>query len=376
MRLLILSLGILMTRTVHAAVMTAPNQPIELQELKAPELTPGAAMLRTLYSEVCGTDVHLHHGRLSGVPYPIIPGHVSVGHLEAINGVIHDIDGEPFREGDLVTFLDVHETCGNCYQCLVTRQTTRCPHRRVYGITYGVKDGPLGGWADGILMKPGVKLLRVPPSVDPARYIAGGCGLVTSVHAVERAGVRLGSSVAVLGVGPVGQASIALSALAGAYPVIAIGGPQSRLDFALRMGATHAISLDVPPAERAAQVRALTHGHGVDAVIEVAGVPDAVVQSLELVRDGGVVAVAGQYTDHGPVAINPHSAINRKHVEIRGCWGSDYSHFHRALGLLAHQGAALPWIEAVSARYPLAEAGAALAAVASRDVLKALIVPN
>ncbi|HYW33473.1 MAG TPA: zinc-binding dehydrogenase, partial [Gemmatimonas sp.] len=361
---------------VRAAVMTAPNQPIELQEMRAPELAPGAAMLRTLYSEVCGTDVHLHHGRLSGVPYPIIPGHVSVGHLESINGVIRDISGEPFREGDLVTFLDVHETCGNCYQCLVTRQSTRCPHRRVYGITYGVADGPLGGWADGILMKPGVKLLRIPQGLDPARYIAGGCGLVTSVHAVERAGVRLGSSVAVLGVGPVGQASVALSALAGAFPVIAIGAPDSRLEFAQRMGATHTLSLDMPPAERAAEVRRLTGGHGVDAVIEVAGVPDAVVQSLDLVRDGGVVAVAGQYTDHGPVAINPHSSINRKHVEIRGCWGSDYSHFHRALSLLAHQGAALPWIEAVSARYPLAEAGAALTAVASRDVLKAIIVPN
>lgn len=365
-----------MSRTVHAAVMTAPNQPIELQELRASALAPGAAMLRTLYSEVCGTDVHLHHGRLAGVPYPIIPGHVSVGHLESINGVVLDLDGERFREGDLVTFLDVHETCGNCYHCLVARQSTRCPHRRVYGITYGVADGPLGGWADGILMKPGVKLLRMPPGVDPARYIAGGCGLVTSVHAVERAGVRLGSSVAVLGVGPVGQASVALSVLAGAYPVIAIGAPDSRLDFAKRMGATHTISLDVPPAERAAEVRRLTRGHGVDAVIEVAGVPDAVVQALDLVRDGGVVAVAGQYTDHGPVPINPHSAINRKHAEIRGCWGSDYSHFHKALGLLAHQGAGLPWIEAVSARYPLAEAGAALAAVASREVLKAIIVPN
>ena len=362
--------------TVHAAVMVAPHRPVELQELRAPELTEGSAMLRTLYSEVCGTDVHLHHGRFAGVPYPIVPGHVSVGHLEAIRGTIPDIEGEPFREGDLVTFLDVHGTCGNCYQCLVTKQTTRCPSRRVYGITYGVHDGPLGGWANRIWMKPGVKLLRMPAKVDPAQYIAGGCGLVTSVHAVERSGARLGSSVAVLGVGPVGQGSIALAALAGAYPVIAIGAPQSRLDFALRMGATHAISLDVPADERASQIRAITGGRGVDVVIEAAGVPEAVPQALDLVRDGGVVVIAGQYTDGGPVTINPHSQINRKHVEIRGCWGSDYSHFHRALGVLEHQGAALPWLEAVSARYPLEKANEALAAVANREVVKAIIVPN
>lgn len=362
--------------TVRAAVMVAPNAPIELRELPSPALEPGSAMLRTLYSEVCGTDVHLHHGRLAGVPYPIIPGHVSVGHLDRIRGTVRDIDGNAFREGDLVTFLDVHETCGHCYECLVTRQTTRCAHRRVYGITYGVADGPLGGWADAIWMKPGVKLLRMPEGVDPAQYIAGGCGLVTSMHAVERAGVRLGASVGVLGAGPVGQGAIALSALAGAYPVVAIGAPQPRLDFALRMGATHAFGLDMPHEERVAAVRAANGGRLLDIVVEAAGAPEAVPQGLDLVRDGGVLVVVGQYTDGGGVAINPHTQINRKHVEIRGCWGSDYSHFHRALQILAHQGAALPWMEAVSARYTLEQANDALAAVANRTVVKALIVPT
>ncbi len=362
--------------SVRAAVMVAPHAPIELREVPLPALEPGSAVLRTLYSEVCGTDVHLHHGRLSGVPYPIIPGHVSVGHLEHIRGTVRDIDGVAFREGDLVTFLDVHETCGACFECLVTKQTTRCPHRRVYGISYGTADGPLGGWADAIWMKPGVKLLRMPESVDPARYIAGGCGLVTSVHAVERAGVRLGASVAVLGAGPVGQGAIALCALAGAYPVIAIGAPQSRLDFASRMGATHTIGLDVPHEERVAMARAANGGRGVDIVIEAAGAPDAVSQGLDLVRDGGVLVVVGQYTDGGPIAINPHTQINRKHAEIRGCWGSDYSHFHRALQILAHQGASLPWVDAVSARYPLEQANEALAAVANRSVVKAIIMPN
>lgn len=360
----------------RAAVMRGPHLPIVVEEVAVPPLVPGAALLRTAFSEVCGTDVHLHHGRLAGVPYPIIPGHVSVGHLEAIRGTVRDIHGEAFREGDLVTFLDVHETCGHCYECLVTKQTTRCPHRRVYGITYGVADGPLGGWSQHILMKPGVKLLRMPEEVDPTRFIAGGCGLVTSVHAVERAGVRLGQSVAVLGVGPVGLGAIALSALAGAYPVIAIGAPSARLEVARRMGATHVVGLDIPHQERVALVRAANGGRLTDVVIEAAGAPEAVPQALDLVRDGGVVTVVGQYTDGGDVAINPHSAINRKHVEIRGCWGSDYSHFHRALALLAHQGARLPWSDIVSRRYALDEANEALAAVANREVVKAIITPN
>src|SRR4051812_45868433 len=112
--------------------MPAPNEPLELREFPAPQLEPGAALLRTMYSEVCGTDVHLHHGRLD-VPFPIIPGHVSVGVVSGLrdqNGAIHDVEGERIREGDVVTFLDVHETCNACYHCLVAQQPTRCGQRK------------------------------------------------------------------------------------------------------------------------------------------------------------------------------------------------------------------------------------------------------
>jgi L-iditol 2-dehydrogenase len=142
------------------------------------------------------------------------------------------------------------------------------------------------------------------------------------------------------------------------------------------MGATQVLSLDVPHADRAAEVRARTGGRGVDLVIEAAGAPDAVPQALDLVRDGGRVVVCGQYTDHGAVEINPHSQINRKHVEIRGCWGSDFSHFHRAVDIAARHAARIPWAEMAARRFDLAHAGDALDAVATRSVLKAVIVPN
>src|SRR3954453_3971098 len=116
--------------------MPAPLQPIEIREFARPDLPPSSALLKTARAEVCGTDVHLWHGKLSGVPYPIIPGHVAVGRLAQIRGAIRDIEGEPFREGDLVTYLDVHATCNHCYHCLVAKQPTRCTSRKVYGITY------------------------------------------------------------------------------------------------------------------------------------------------------------------------------------------------------------------------------------------------
>ena len=360
-----------------ACVMPAPNEPLELRELPAPELEPGAALLHTMYSEVCGTDVHLHHGRLD-VPFPIIPGHVSVGRVAALrtgDAEVRDVDGERIREGDVVTFLDVHETCNACYHCLVAQQPTRCAKRRVYGITYSADEGLLGGWAQAIWMKPGVKMIRLPNELAPETFIGGGCGLVTALHAIDIARVRLGESVAVLGVGPVGQSIIALAALSGAGEVVAIGGPDDRLAFARRMGATRTLGLDLTSEERVADVRRATRRRGADVVIEASGSPDAVAQALDMVRDGGRVVICGHYTDNGPVEIHQHWQINRKHVEIHGCWGSQYHHFHRAVEIAARFGDRIPWREMVSGRYDLEHAADALAVVESRAAIKALIVP-
>ncbi|HMA23200.1 MAG TPA: zinc-binding dehydrogenase, partial [Gemmatimonadaceae bacterium] len=356
-------------------VMPGANEPLRLDDFASPTLEPGAALLRTLYSEVCGTDVHLHHGKLD-VPFPIIPGHVSVGVVEKSGGRLRDIEGNTIKEDDMVTFLDVHETCNNCYYCLVARQPTRCPRRKVYGITYSANDGLLGGWAEAIWMKPGVKMIKLPPELTPETFIGGGCGLVTALHAIDMAELRLGESVVVLGVGPVGQSIVAFASLSGAGEIIAVGAPEARLEFARRMGATHTLGLDVPGQARVESVRRLTGGRGADVVIEASGAPEAVRDALDVVRDGGRVIVCGQYTDNGSVEINPHWQINRKHVEIKGCWGSRYDHFHRAVALTARYGDLKPWREMVSGRFTLAQANEALAAVENRTAIKAVITPN
>ena len=86
------------------AVIPEPNTPVELREVAEPDLENNSALLEVELSEVCGTDVHLQSGRLAGVPYPLVPGHVSVGRLQKIRGEMLDIDGKPFHEGDRVTF--------------------------------------------------------------------------------------------------------------------------------------------------------------------------------------------------------------------------------------------------------------------------------
>src|SRR5262245_36098812 len=169
----------------RVAVIPKPNSPVEIREVPEPQLEPDSALLDVELSEVCGTDVYLQQGRLQGVPYPLVPGHVSAGRLSKIRGSVRDVGGHELREGDLITFLDVHRTCNACWYCLVAKATTRCPQRKVYGITYGLDDGLCGGWASHIYLKPGTRVIKL--DADPYTFMAGGCALPTSLHEVQRA---------------------------------------------------------------------------------------------------------------------------------------------------------------------------------------------
>ena len=174
-------------------------------------------MLETVASEVCGTDVHLFHGRLSGVPYPIVPGHVNVGRVLETNGPLADVEGRAIPTGTLVTFYDVYGTCGACWHCLVARAATRCPHRRVYGITAPASDGLLGGWSERIEILPGVRLVPLPEGIVRRRIswaAAAGCRRASTRSSAR--GVAMGDTVVVQGSGPVGLNAAIFAQLSGA----------------------------------------------------------------------------------------------------------------------------------------------------------------
>jgi len=362
---------------IRAAVMPAPLAPIEIREFPEPRIETGGMLLRTMFSEVCGTDVHLWHGRLSGVPYPIIPGHVSVGTLEKARGPITLADGRTAREGDRIVFFDVHRTCGRCYACTVSGTPTKCVKRKVYGITDAAADGLFGGWSEAIYLEPGVVAAVLPGSVTPEDYIGGGCGLITAVHAVDRAAIRLADHVLVQGTGAVGLSIVALARLSGAARVIATGAPGDRLELARQMGADIALDISKTSAdERRELVLAMTAGRGPDIIIEASGAPKAVEEALALVRDGGRYVIAGHYTNAGPSSVNAHEHINRKHLEIRGCWGSEAGHFLRALSVLEQHASRVPW-RAIGARvYPLHRLNEALADAEAMRLPKALVDPR
>jgi L-iditol 2-dehydrogenase len=362
--------------SIVAAVMPGPGKPIEVRELPVPDLARGEALLDVEFSEVCGTDVHLRDGRLQGVPYPIVPGHVSIGRLSRIRGPLMDIEGQPLSEGDRVTFLDVHRTCHACWYCLVAKAATRCPHRRVYGITYGVEHGPTGGWATQLHLMAGTHCIRAD-NVDPLRFMAGGCGLPTALHAIERADIRIGDTVVVLGSGPVGLSAVIFARMAGALRVLCIGAPAHRLACASNVGADAVLDFTAHDHDhRIAWVHQHSGGRGADVTIEATGSPAAVAQALDYTRDAGRVVVVGQYTDHGTVEINPHVQLNRKHLDVRGCWGSDFSHFDRVTRIMADPQRSAPWSHITLQHFGLSEVNGALDRVGSGELIKAIVDPS
>jgi L-iditol 2-dehydrogenase len=165
--------------------------------------------------------------------------------------------------------------------------------------------------------------------------------------------------------------------MAGAATVVAIGAPADRLALAARMGADAALDLGRTTRDgRAEVIRHATGGHGADIVVEAAGSAAAVEEGLDLVRNGGVYVIAGHYTDQGLSHINAHTQINRKHLEVRGCWGSEVRHLVRALTFLERSAGRLPWRQIGPERYGLAELNEALADAETMRVPKAVVDPQ
>lgn len=360
---------------IQAVVMPGEGRPVDVRAFPEPDLEEDSALMRVELSEVCGTDVHLRDSRLADVPYPIIPGHVSVGRLEKIRGTMRDVLGQPLEEGDRITFLDVHKTCHACWHCLIAKASTRCPHRKVYGITYGIDDGLTGGWAQKLYLKPGTMCIRLD-GVEDESFMAAGCSLPTALHAIDRAEIAIGDTALILGSGPVGLSSIVFAKMAGALRVLCIGAPADRLDVARNIGADGVLDIESSSIdERTKWIAEHTEGRGADVTIEATGAPEAVVQAMRFTRDAGRVVVVGQYTDHGETPFNPHLDLNKKHLDVRGCWGSDFSHFYRGVQVMADAGRAAPWKHIRLERFGLHQANDALAAVESGRVVKALIDP-
>lgn len=362
------------------AVLEEINGPLTLQDFPEPRPSPGGAIVEVALGGICGTDVHLRTGHLN-VPLPLAMGHEAVGWIRKLDDdLTTDVEGQPLAVGDRVAWAN-NIPCGSCHECLVLKEPTLCLNRKIYGINRRASDPPhlQGGWADMMALEAGTTIIKIPESVSFEEVITLGCAGPTAIHGVvENLRIEPGSVVAVQGAGPVGLASAMYAKAMGAALVVILGGPTSRIEMALQIAAADAgVDMDAYPtaSERLDAFLKLTpNGRGADVVIECAGVPSAVAESIDLARPNGQLLVLGQYTDHGATPINPH-LITRKQLKVFGSWGfapAHYVKYVKSLPLLAKNHD----LASILSVYPLHDVNDALADVASGSVTKAALRPD
>ncbi|MGD9395670.1 MAG: zinc-binding dehydrogenase [Candidatus Thorarchaeota archaeon] len=369
----------MMAKTSRAAVVPKPSADLIIEEYELPELEPGAALMKVGLAGCCGTDVHLWHGRLAGVPYPLILGHEVVGTIEAIGPKsLKDLDGNELKVGDRVGFHDVTDTCFSCYYCLIADAPTKCPNRKVYGITMDASKFPrlIGGYAEYLYLKPGTHIMKLPDHVSFEGASAVGCAMPTAVHTVLRSPMTWGKHVAVQGSGPVGLMIAVLTSVSGAASVTVLDKAKNRLEIAKKFGATDTLNIgETTLEERKAKLKEISGGHGPDIVYEATGNPHAIPEGIEIVRDGGAYSICGQYTDHGTTEINTH-LMNKKHLDIKTVWGSRTLHVYRGIKTVAENYDQFPFEDLVTHRFSLDDAQKALEAQEKQVSLKAVILPH
>ena len=242
-------------------------------------------------------------------------------------GALRDVEGRDIAPGALVTFYDVYGICGACWHCLVARSATRCPQRRVYGITAPASEGLLGGWAERIEILPGVRLVPLPEGLEPEDFLGGGLRTSDGLPRRRAGGDRLGRHRRRAGQRPRRSERRDLRPARGspARPGrrSSARAPGCR-SAARRRG--HARHHRRPPRRGPRAPGSGPHGgprrRRRDRGLRQSG---AVPEGLEMLRDAGRFVVVGQYTDSGDATINPHRHVNRKHATVLGCWGYEFS---------------------------------------------------
>jgi len=359
-----------MTRTARAMVLERFNESLVPTDLPIPELEEGALLVRIAAAGICGSDLEIiqqRDPRLSEDLLPLIPGHEGVGWVAKVGEECRDLSDRRVEPGDLVVW-NRGISCGRCYYCAVRRQRALCPHREVYGISLSARAPRWlnGCYAEILYVRPGSEVIVLPSDCDPASIVAATCSGATAAHAAELAGIEPGSNVLVIGPGPLGLfcAAFALAQGAGHVFVAATPRSQGRLAIAEAMGCRGVDAEELQDWQ----------GPRISTVLDAAGTGDSVRAALRVVDRGGTVALPGVASPIGEVGIDVYTELARKNVRLQGVWVSDAAHLHRAVGLVLSKRYNLEML--VTHRFPLSQANEALQSVASREAVKAVLVPE
>jgi threonine dehydrogenase-like Zn-dependent dehydrogenase len=375
---------------VLAATLVKPGQ-YEIREYPLPDPAPGCVLVKMEMSGICGTDKHTFQGFITQygdrqLEFPIIQGHENVATIAAIggSGEYKDFEGIPLRIGDRVV-VGANVCCGECYYCRHDFPYYCCEKTTDYGNNLSARNPPhlFGGWAQYMYIVPGSFLVKVPDDLPSevavlTEIFAVSVGLdrAKQMSAFPSESFRFDDSVVVLGVGPLGMCFLMKARMLGAGTIIAADRSDYRLNFAKRLGADHTVNVGkTSKAERLQMVRELTGGRGADVVIECAGVPQAVPEALELLRVGGMLVEAGNFSDLGEVPISPHRHLCAKNVRILGVGGEEPAAYGPSMRQMLRYMKHYPLREFVTHRFGLRDVDAAMQKSVEAESMKVVLEP-
>ncbi len=269
---------------MRAVTYRGPGR-VEVAEVDDPSIEdPRDAIVRVTVAAICGSDLHFFHGK---APLEVgdVMGHEAVGIVEAVGD-----DVTTFLPGDRVVAAFAI-ACGACWFC-AHGETALCEDARSLGT--GIFGGSLAGAQAELVRVPvaDVNLLAVPDGIDDERAVFVGDVLSTAVHAVERAELRGGETVAIVGAGPVGWLLAQAVRRSPAAQTFVVDVEPSRLASVEGLGA---VAIDASAVNPHVAVHDRTGDRGADVVFEAVGSPAAFERALDLVRRGGRVVVVGMY---------------------------------------------------------------------------------
>ncbi|WP_115896028.1 zinc-binding dehydrogenase [Marinomonas pollencensis] len=352
-------------------VMTEPGA-LEYQEYDVPAPGPGDVIVKVLCSNVCGSELHIwsgEHPKKSGGL-----GHETVGLVHQLGeGVVTDNAGQELKVGDRIaaTYFIACQHCPTCQSGRLNlcenaysfwaKQPEEYPHFHTTFSTH-------------YFIHPGQFFYKVPDNVPDTLAAGANCALSQVYYGIDQAAVSLGHKVVVQGAGGLGIYATAILKSKG-VDVIVIDADPSRLALAAEFGADHVINMNdyKTKQERVAAVRELTNGQGADACIEVAGVPAAFAEGLELVRSGGKFVTMGNVTPGKTIDIDP-GFITRQQVMIIPVMRYSPEYLHKALSFLSKNIDRLPFNKMLDAEYSLENVKEALTDSMERKVTRATIL--
>ena len=346
---------------------------IEFFEHEIPDPPAGGLIAEVTQTNVCGSEVHMWKGEFGG-RHGTMPGHEMAGRIYALgNGVKTDWAGTPVKAGDRIAPV-YYSVCNRCSNCVRGNQAA-CINK-----TFGVrhpKEAPhfTSTFATHYVIRANQNFYRIPDNVPDLIASSANCAMSQVYWGLDKASLRYGESLVVLGAGGLGLHAMAIAKARGAY-VIAIDGVDQRLDEALKFGADATIDLrKFPNTEaRAKRVRDLIGGPP-DVVIEVAGVPEAFIDALEFASIGGRVVEIGNISPALTAPIAPWR-VTFKALEIIGVVTYPPHYLKKSLDFLGMHIDRFPYREMCDATFPLSKAAEALDRSERRELTRAALLPQ